>query len=75
MAGRSGQNGGSRTATLDISADGVLSAVFMLRRGSPVWDVDARDTRVNITNVHCCYDHGHAGKLGVSDAHRRKPLL
>jgi hypothetical protein len=32
-AGRSVQNGGSRTATLDTSAGGELSASSMLRRG------------------------------------------
>jgi hypothetical protein len=32
-AGRSAQNGGNRTATLDTFAGGELSAAFMLRRG------------------------------------------
>jgi hypothetical protein len=32
-AGRSAQNGGSRTATLDVSAGGELSAISILRRG------------------------------------------
>jgi hypothetical protein len=32
-AGRSAQNGGSCTATLDTSTDGELSAVSMLLRG------------------------------------------
>jgi hypothetical protein len=32
-AGRSAQNGGSRTATLDTSAGGELSATSMVRRG------------------------------------------
>jgi hypothetical protein len=62
-AGRSAQNGVSRKVTLVISAGGELFAVFMLRRGSPMWYVDARDTHVTIKNVHCCYNHGQAGKL------------
>jgi hypothetical protein len=33
MAGRSAQNGGSRTATLDTSAGGELSAASMFHRG------------------------------------------
>jgi hypothetical protein len=37
-AGRSAQNGGSRTATLDTSSGGELSA----SSGSPMWDVDIR---------------------------------
>jgi hypothetical protein len=43
-AGRSAQNGGSCTATLDTSAGGELSAGSMLTSGSPMWDVDARET-------------------------------
>jgi hypothetical protein len=40
MAGRSAPNGGSRTATLDISADGRLSAVSIVRhRGHQLWYV------------------------------------
>jgi hypothetical protein len=33
------QNGGIRTATLDISAGSDLSAVSMLHWGSPMWEL------------------------------------
>jgi hypothetical protein len=41
-------------ATLDVSADCELFAVSMLHWRSPMWNVDARDTHVTITNDHCC---------------------
>jgi hypothetical protein len=44
--GRSAQNGGSRTATLDTSAGGEMSSVFIFRRGHQCGDVVAQDTHV-----------------------------
>jgi hypothetical protein len=37
-AGRLAQNGGSRMATLDTSAGGVLSVASILLLGSPMWE-------------------------------------
>jgi hypothetical protein len=54
-AGRSAQNSGSRTATLDTSAGGELSAASMLRRGHQCGDVNCLGHPRTITNVLCYY--------------------
>jgi hypothetical protein len=72
-AGRSAQNGESRTATLDTSAGGELSAASTLRRGRQCGLTDVRGTHVLTALFSAVVTRTHAGSCSERGWSRKKP--